>query len=78
MVTVPVKRAAPTAAMATVMRSLVAVALSTVKPRMVAPPWKLEAVLVVAPRPVTVASVSASAASPQLPHWTVVALEVRH
>ena len=78
LVTVPVKRPAPPVVTAIAIRSSVAVVVSMVKPRMVAPPWKLEAVVVVAPRPVTVASVSASALKPHEPHWSVVAFEVRH
>ena len=62
---VPVKEFDPAAVTLFASLSELAVALSTVKPRMVAPPVKEEAVVVVAPRPVTVAKVSASEVRPE-------------
>ena len=59
-VIVPVKEFEPAAVTVIARVSEFAVALSTVRPRIVAPPVNDEAVDVVAPRPVTVASVSAS------------------
>src|SRR5690606_25718330 len=77
-VLVPANRAAPVAAADNMIWPWVDTADSTVRPRMVAPPWRAPAVVVVAPRPVTDARVSDSLASPQLPHCSVVALLVRH
>ncbi len=60
-VTVPVNEFAPAAVTEIDRTSELAVALSTVNPRIVAPPVNELAVDVVAPRPVTLESVSASA-----------------
>ena len=77
LVIVPTNVAAPVVATLMTMSSVLAVALSTVMPRIVAPPLKVEAVVVTAPRAVTVARVSASAPRPQVPHVGFVPLLMR-
>ncbi len=78
LVMVPLKRVAPPVVIPSRIWSSVTVALLTVTPAMVAPPFSETAVEVAAPLAVTVARVSASEVKPQLPHWIVVADEVRH
>lgn len=73
----PVKLPTPPVVTLTASLSSVAVAVSIVTPRIVAPPVRLKVVAVDEPRPVTLAKVSVSAVT-QVLHVTVVVLLCRH